>query len=84
MAANILNSVTAGETDFVVAATLSAKAAVWLKLLAPSFLESMLVKRFEKQSKIESKKNEWVSRILCYERNKAELRHILNENVVWW
>jgi len=58
VAANILNSVTAGETDFVVAATLSAKAAVWLKLLAPSFLESMLVKRFEKQSKIESKKNE--------------------------
>lgn len=48
----ILNSTTAGKTDFVVAATLSSKVALWLKFLAPSFLENILVKRFEKQRKI--------------------------------
>ena len=56
VAEQILDLVTAGRTDFVVAATFSAKAAMWLKFLAPSFLEGMLVKRFEKQ-RIESKKN---------------------------
>ena len=57
VATNILNSVASGKTDFVVAATFSAKAAMWLKFLAPSFLERMLVKRFEKQQ-IELKKND--------------------------
>lgn len=54
VAANILSSVMSGKTDFVVAATSSAKAALWLKFLAPSFLENMLVKRFEKQRSIGS------------------------------
>jgi hypothetical protein len=39
----------------VVAATFSAKAALWLKFLAPGFLEKQLVKRFEK-GKLEMKK----------------------------
>lgn len=49
VAATILDSIAAGKSDFVVAATLSAKAALWLKFLAPSFLERMLVERFKKQ-----------------------------------
>ena len=57
VAATILESVTAGKTDFVVAATFSAKAAMWLKFVAPSFLENTLVKRFEKQA-IQSKKTD--------------------------
>lgn len=52
----ILNNVALGKTDFVVAATFSAKAALWLKFIAPSFLENMLVKRFEK-GQLEAKKN---------------------------
>mmetsp|Transcript_2695 Transcript_2695/g.5604 ORF Transcript_2695/g.5604 Transcript_2695/m.5604 type:complete len:422 (-) Transcript_2695:187-1452(-) len=55
VAATVLNSVSDGKTDFVVAATFSAKAALWLKFFVPSFLENMLVKRFEK-GKIETKK----------------------------
>lgn len=58
VAINILNSVAAGKSDFVVAATPSATAALWLKFLAPWFLDSILVKRFEKQKQIESKKND--------------------------
>lgn len=54
----ILNSTTAGKTDFVVAATLSSKVALWLKFLAPSFLENILVKRFEKQRRIELKQKD--------------------------
>lgn len=56
MADTILNNVALGKTDFVVAATFSAKAALWLKFIAPSFLENMLVKRFEK-GQLEAKKN---------------------------
>lgn len=36
------------KTDFVVAATISAKIGLWLKFFAPRFLESLLVKRFTK------------------------------------
>jgi hypothetical protein len=54
VAATILHSVAAGKSDFVVAATFSAKAALWLKFLAPSFLERMLVKRFKKQEVLEN------------------------------
>ena len=49
VAAVILDSVAAGKSDFVVAATFSATAALWLKFLLPSFLETILVKRFKKQ-----------------------------------
>ena len=49
MAAEILDSVASGTTDFVVAATFSAKVGMWLKFLAPRFLEGQLVKRYKKQ-----------------------------------
>jgi hypothetical protein len=49
VAAIILDSVAAMKSDFVVAATFSAKIALWLRFLAPSFLDTMLVKRFKKQ-----------------------------------
>jgi len=49
VAATIMNSVASEQNDFIVAATFSAKVALWLKVLAPSFLDKMLVKRFEKQ-----------------------------------
>ena len=51
VAITILNSIANGKTDFIVAATLSAKIALWLKFLAPTILQSMLVNRYEKQSK---------------------------------
>ncbi|EED93636.1 predicted protein [Thalassiosira pseudonana CCMP1335] len=57
VACTILNSVAKGESDFVVAATFAAKAALWLKFLLPSLLESKLVKRFEK-GEVEAKKTE--------------------------
>ena len=37
-----------GPSDFAVAAGLDARAAVWLRLLAPAFLERLLARRFEK------------------------------------
>ena len=49
MAVNILDSVAAGKSDIVVAATFSARVAMWLKFLAPSILDRILAKRFEKQ-----------------------------------
>ena len=54
VAATIMNSVASEQKDFIVAATFSAKVALWLKVIAPSFLEKMLVKRFEKQKKVKS------------------------------
>ena len=51
VAVKILNSVASGQTDLVVAATLSAKVAIWLRLLFPSLLEWLLVKRFEKSER---------------------------------
>lgn len=55
VANEILTSIAQNKTDFVVAATFSAKAALLLKFLAPGFLEKQLVKRFEK-GKVEMKK----------------------------
>ena len=51
VAITILNSIADGKMDLVVAATISARIAIWLKFLAPSTLQSMLVDRYEKQSK---------------------------------
>lgn len=52
IAVEILDSAVAkGKADFVVAATASAKVAIWLRLLLPGFLQNMLVKRFEKAKK---------------------------------
>ena len=50
LASEILDSVVHGKTDFVVAATFSAKAALALKFLAPSLLEKLLVKRYQKNA----------------------------------
>jgi len=41
-------SITKGQADFVVAATASAKVAIWLRALAPGLLRKLLVQRFEK------------------------------------
>ena len=57
VASEILNSVAVGKkSDFVVAATVSAKLGLWLKFIAPSFLEKMLVKRYEKGQIVDAKK----------------------------
>jgi len=56
VASEILNSVAVGRNDFVVAATVSAKVGLWLKFIAPSFLEKMLVKRYEKGQIVDAKK----------------------------
>ena len=50
-AVSILDDVANGKSDILVAATFSAKAAIWLKFFAPSFLQKLLVKRFEKSTK---------------------------------
>jgi len=49
VAVDILNNVARGNADFLVAATLSAKIAIWLRFMLPSLLNRLLVKRFEKQ-----------------------------------
>jgi hypothetical protein len=52
VAIEILDSAVAwGKADFVVAATVSAKVAIWLRLLFPQVLQNLLVKRFEKAKK---------------------------------
>jgi len=52
VAIEILDSAIArGKGDFVVAATVSAKVAIWLRLLFPGVLQNLLVKRFEKAKK---------------------------------
>ena len=51
VAVNILDSVSQGKSDFTVAASVSAKIAIWLRLLCPGILQKMLVKRFEKSQK---------------------------------
>lgn len=52
VAVEILDSAVAeGKADFVVAATASAKVAIWLRLLFPQVLRNLLVKRFEKAKK---------------------------------
>ena len=56
VAVEVLDSaVVGGKTDFVVAATFSAKAALILKFFAPSILEKQLVKRFMKASSSSTK-----------------------------
>lgn len=47
----ILDKVMAGQTDFAVAATPSALAAIWLRLLCPSLLRYLLVQRYEKSQR---------------------------------
>lgn len=51
VAVEILNKACKGTADFVVAATPSAKVAIWLRLLFPKVLQNLLVKRFEKAKK---------------------------------
>ena len=52
VAVEILDTAVAkGKADFVVAATPSAKVAIWLRLLFPQVLQNLLVKRFEKAKK---------------------------------
>ncbi|KAG7341407.1 2-deoxy-D-gluconate 3-dehydrogenase [Nitzschia inconspicua] len=53
VAMEILDKVAKGRNDFIVAATPSAKAAIWLRLLCPGLLQTLLVKRFEKSQKKE-------------------------------
>eukprot|EP00536_Pseudo-nitzschia_multiseries_P005876 jgi/Psemu1/303697/fgenesh1_kg.119_\ len=49
VAVEILDRSVAGEeADFVVAATASAKIAIWLRALAPGVLRKLLVQRFDK------------------------------------
>ncbi len=49
VAVQILDTAVAkGKADFVVAATASAKVAIWLRMLFPQVLQNLLVKRFEK------------------------------------
>jgi len=52
VAVEILDTAVAkGKADFVVAATASAKVAIWLRMLFPKVLQNLLVKRFEKAKK---------------------------------
>jgi dehydrogenase/reductase SDR family member 7B len=51
VAATILNKAVKGEADFIVAATLSATVAIWMRLLCPGLLRTSLVKRYEKSLK---------------------------------
>ena len=55
VAVEILDSIVSNSrsSDFVVAATLSARAAIALKLIAPKFLEKKLIKRFLQSKEIE-------------------------------
>jgi len=54
VAIDILEKSAAGKADFVTAATFSAKAAIWLKFLAPALLNKLLVKRYEKSLRQET------------------------------
>ena len=55
VAIEILDKVANGRNDFVVAATTSAKAAIWLRLICPGLLQSLLVKRFVKSQQQKEK-----------------------------
>lgn len=48
VAVTILERVAEGRTDFIVAAPFKTVLAIWLRLLFPSFLENLMIKRFEK------------------------------------
>lgn len=51
VAVEILDGVAEGKSDIVVAASISARVAIWLRFLAPSLLEKLLVKRFDSSQK---------------------------------
>jgi len=51
VAIKILNLAAAGDADCIVAATTSAKAAIWLRLLCPALLRWQMIKRYEKSQK---------------------------------
>jgi dehydrogenase/reductase SDR family protein 7B len=57
VAVTILDKVAKGSNDFIVAATISAKAAIWMKLLCPAILQKLLVKRFQKSELSKEKKD---------------------------
>jgi dehydrogenase/reductase SDR family protein 7B len=57
VAVEILDKVARGYNDFVVAATTSAKAAIWMRLLCPGVLQKLLVKRFEKSQREKEKED---------------------------
>lgn len=59
VAATVLNKVAvqSHSSDIVVAAGVSAKAAIWLRLLCPGFLRSLLVKRYEKSQASKAKQD---------------------------
>lgn len=66
VAVEILDTTVAkGKADFVVAATPSAKVAIWLRLLLPQVLQNLLVKRFEKAKK---KKAESASQVAATDK----------------
>mmetsp|Transcript_28139 Transcript_28139/g.40289 ORF Transcript_28139/g.40289 Transcript_28139/m.40289 type:complete len:364 (-) Transcript_28139:374-1465(-) len=48
VAFTVLNSIAKGKTDLIVAATASARIAIWLRFVFPSLLERILLKRFVK------------------------------------
>jgi len=58
VALKILDSVAKGKMDFVVAVSLSAKVALLLKFILPSFLHSILVKRYEKARILEESQDQ--------------------------
>jgi hypothetical protein len=53
VAIDILENSAAGKADFITAAGLSAKAAIFLKFFAPSILNQQMVKRYEKSQRQE-------------------------------
>mmetsp|Transcript_39595 Transcript_39595/g.95705 ORF Transcript_39595/g.95705 Transcript_39595/m.95705 type:complete len:83 (+) Transcript_39595:55-303(+) len=55
VAVNTLDNVAKGKADFVLAASFSSQVAIWLRLLFPSVLQKLLVKRFDKAKEIKDK-----------------------------
>lgn len=52
VAVSLLDSVTKGQADIIVATTVSAKIAIWLRFLFPTLLQKILVSRYDKSKKI--------------------------------
>ena len=52
VAVSLLDSVTKGQGDIIVATTVSAKIAIWLRFLFPTLLQKILVSRYDKSKKI--------------------------------
>lgn len=57
VAVSILNATANGQTDIIVAATASARAAILLRFLCPSLLRRILIRRFEKAEQATKKKD---------------------------